>query len=262
MDECDDLAALARGERGPVRLYRRVVSAAASLLIVAVSALLVFQSGPMSATEYETKVGGRETVMLKDGSVITLNTDTRLSVALSGTERRILLEKGEAFFDVAKDKTRPFLVVVGKDVVRAVGTAFNVRRRADTTQVTVTEGIVEVNGATLSTLLHVGADLTINPAGIQTVELAPAEVESTVSWRTGMIHFSNKRLGAVVEELQYYAEKEIIVTNDQVSNLIVGGSFDTSNASSFLKGLEAIFPVKVIERDTVIILGYAQNTTP
>lgn len=267
-DECDDLSTLLHRERRPVRTYRWIAAVAASLLLVVVSTILIFQDGP-TATTYATEIGGLRTVMLKDGSIITLNTDTQISVALSNSERRILLKHGEAYFDVAKNKTRPFIVVVGKDVVRAVGTAFNIKRRAEVTKVTVMEGTVEVKTKVSSNTsdqrhhpslivpLEVGGDLTLSLGEIHKTQLKPSEIEHTASWRTGMIHFDGEKLGAIVEELQYYATKEIIFANDEVRNIIVGGSFDTTNVSSFLKGLELAFPISVIERDMVIVLSYA-----
>ena len=274
IEECDDLDTLAsKTIRLPfaiVRKYEWVSAVAASLLVVLVSGVLLF-GGNSSAGHYSTEVGELQTVMLDDGSIITLNTDTSLSVAYTDGERRVLLKHGEAFFDVAKDKNRPFNVVVGKDIVRAVGTAFNVKRRADIVKVTVTEGVVEVKRAPFSSALvdgekpvetvslDVGAALTIDAVGSHNAVLSTVEVERIVAWRTGLLHFDGTLLSSVVGELQYYAHKEIILTDKAVGELIVGGSLDTQNIAAFLKGLELTFQIKVIERDTVIILSTAND---
>ncbi|MFC3052552.1 FecR family protein [Kordiimonas pumila] len=239
---------------------------AASFLAIAVIVTTLLQTGPMSSI-YETAVGESRTIMLKDGSVITLNTDTRLSVALAANERRILLEKGEAYFDVAKDKSRPFLVVVGDETVRAVGTEFNIKHRNDITNIMVTEGIVEVKKNTpvptlsaqsqsMPVSLAVGGTLTTDPAGVRTSNLSPEELMHQTSWRRGMLHFKSKELSAVVQEVQYYVNKEIIIASDQASSILIGGSINTQNVTSFLKGLEVNFPVSVIERSSVIIISY------
>jgi transmembrane sensor len=248
-----------------------MTAVAASFLLLAVASLSLFDRGPMS-TMYETSVGESRTIMLKDGSVITLNTDTRLSVALASQERRILLERGEAYFDVAKDKARPFVVVVGDEVVRAVGTEFNIRRRSDVTNVMVTEGVVEVKknlpDATqgdasrplpVPVSLRVGDDLTVDHDGVRTNTLSAEELAQRTSWRRGMLHFKAKRLDAVVQEIQYYLDKEIIIASDDVADLMVGGSINTQNVASFLKGLELNFPVSVIERDSVIVISYRER---
>lgn len=72
-----------------------------------------------------------------------------------------------------------------------------------------------------------------------------------------MIYFDGAPLREIIEEVQYYTEKELILAADNVAGLIAGGSFDTENAPAFLRGLEAAFPIKVIERDHVIIFSYA-----
>ncbi|MBL4837086.1 MAG: FecR domain-containing protein [Kordiimonadaceae bacterium] len=286
IDECEDLSTLAsKNSRLPFALggkYGWISAIAACLLVVLVSGVIFFGNDPF-ANHYSTEVGELQTVMLEDGSIITLNTDTSLSVAFSDTERRILLKHGEAFFDVAKDKDRPFKVVAGKDIVQAVGTAFNVKKRADTTKVTVTEGVVEVKsepflgaltnkagtnkastnkvGPSGTISLAVGENLTISAAGTQNAVLSPLEVECIMAWRTGMLHFNGITLSNVVKELQYYAHKEIILTDEAVGELVVGGSLNTHNISAFLKGLELTFQIKVIERDTVIILSTITRQT-
>ncbi len=272
LGECEDLIMMEQVKyRRPINSFGWVATIAASVLMIAVSAILIFNGGSM-ATIYQTNVGDNETIMLNDGSIITLNTDTRISVALSDTERRILLEHGEAYFAVAKDNTRPFTVVIGDDIIRAVGTAFNIKRREEITKVTVTEGIVEVKTSAPTgasdkseqisapvSMLNVGEKLTIDQQGSRAIMLAPIDLEHTISWRTGMLHFNGERLGTVVREIQYYASKEIILASNQVSDLIVGGSFNTKNVTSFLKGLELTFPIKVIERDSVIIISYEKK---
>lgn len=270
--ECDDLIAVSRGERGPARAYRRMAAVAVSLLIFVVSVFVVLQFSGPAAQNYATAIGEQETVMLADGSIVTLNTDTRLSVVLSNEERRVFLENGEAFFDIAKDSARPFVVMVGNETVRAVGTAFNIRHRNDETEVTVIEGIVELNSMTAPTvpdgqeirpastvLLNVGDKATVTAEAISMALLSVNEVERTAAWRAGMIHFDSAPLAEIVGEIQFYFDKELILTGEKVESLIAGGSFNTNNAKAFLTGLEAAFPINVIERDEVIIISLAEE---
>lgn len=243
---------------------------AASIMLFITFSILFQPNGPI-AHIHKSGIGEMDTIMLNDGTVITLNTDTEISVAMSPDERKVLLVHGEAYFDVAKDTKRPFSVIIGKDVVRAVGTSFNIKHRTEVTRVTVTEGVVEVKSNPISSTslnllsfaspisLGVGANLTINGDTAQTNLLSSLELEQSVAWRTGMLHFNGEPLSAIVDELQYYAHKEIILASNQVSDLIVGGSFNVNNVSSFLKGLELTFPIKVIERENVIIISYAKK---
>ena len=95
---------------------------------------------------YFTRVGETETIDLDDGSTIVANTDSRLSVEYSETERRVTLDRGEAYFDVEPDPNRVFSVIAGDTTVRAVGTAFSVLRDGATIEVLVSEGAVETTG--------------------------------------------------------------------------------------------------------------------
>ncbi len=113
---------------------------AASLVLAAAGALTwyVSTSGPY----YHTAVGGIASVPMSDGSKVTLNTESAIRLAVSETERRVQLERGEAFFEVAKDPNRPFVVSAGNKRVIAVGTKFSVRRDGNDLRVFVTEGKV------------------------------------------------------------------------------------------------------------------------
>eukprot|EP01036_Dinobryon_divergens_P015726 gene15726-biopygen13930 len=114
-------------------------AAAVALLVLAASSLR-----PPRHTA-ETAVGAFQKFDLPDGSVAQLNTDSAIDAAFTATERRIRLVRGEVFFTVTKDPSRPFIVTSGPVAVRAVGTAFNVNLKAATVDVLVTEGVVELN---------------------------------------------------------------------------------------------------------------------
>lgn len=263
IEECHDIGRSAKQNPHSLRPYGWMATIAASIAVLILSSVLFLQTGPTAVT-YATLKGEMKTVMLKDGSLITLNTDTRLSASYSDGERRILLEKGEAYFEVAKDKTRPFNVIMGENIVRAVGTAFNIKRRKEFTQVTVTEGIVEVKIKTPSTspilkTLKIGADLKITPTESKTTLLSKAQMQKTASWRSGIIFFEEEPLSFIVQELQYYSRKEIILADKKVGKLIAGGSFNTQNVKAFLKALELTLPIKIIEREKVIILTYEND---
>src|SRR5581483_7239884 len=114
---------------------------AAALLIVSVGAWVLMRV----PTSFETEVGEQRSVVLQDGSVVTLNTSSHIDVDLRKDRRVIRLSRGEALFQVARDATRPFDVVAGPVTVQAVGTEFNVDRRDARTTVTVVEGQVRVS---------------------------------------------------------------------------------------------------------------------
>src|SRR5262249_37822743 len=133
---------ITRGTR-PFRLARW--SVAAALVLTTAAALIWFSRPP--GTTYATAVGAVESVPIADGSTITLNTATRVHVALTENSRNIDLERGEALFEPPHDPTRPFVVPAGDRRVIGVGTKFRVRREGEDTQVVAPGGKVQIEGA-------------------------------------------------------------------------------------------------------------------
>ena len=137
---------------------------------VATGLLLVNQDGVSGNGIYETRIGEQNTITLVDGSVIQLNTDSHIQVNYEDNQRNIVLMAGEAHFEVAKDRSRPFVVKAGDGMVRAVGTAFTVRINPEALKVIVTEGKVAL--AAVTTVLpettrirsHTNSSNTNNPA--------------------------------------------------------------------------------------------------
>ncbi|MEJ1963522.1 MAG: FecR domain-containing protein [Gammaproteobacteria bacterium] len=159
---------------------RGVRALAAAILLCAVlgAAWYVWPSG----SSYRTPVGGLASVPMEDGSRITLNTDSQIRVDLTVKERRVELQQGEAFFEVAHDASRPFIVRAGNKRVIAVGTRFSVRREANDVRVVVTEGKVRVEtegdpSSTSPEPLVAGTVAQASSAGVlvQTEPLAQAE---------------------------------------------------------------------------------------
>jgi len=131
-----------RRQHSRVRWWPAVGLAAALALVAGVS--WSRRAAPVEApARYETAVGGQRTIALPDGSELRLNTDTAVSVGFGAGERRVTLERGEAFFQVAKDAARPFVVAAGRTEARVLGTAFVVRLREEESEVLVAEGHVK-----------------------------------------------------------------------------------------------------------------------
>jgi transmembrane sensor len=209
---------------------------------------------------YRTAVGGTETVPLADGSVVTLNTDTEIRVALTRTARTVSLD-GEAFFEVAKDPVRPFVVDVGNERVTAVGTKFSVRREGESVRVAVTEGhvLVEAKANTAQPLAHLApGDVASADAGGILVRQKPiAQVEAEyLTWRQGYISFRDTPLGDVVKELNRYNVRKIKVTDPAVAAIRIGGEFRVANVDAFLRLIQQGAPVRVSEQGGYIVLQH------
>jgi transmembrane sensor len=205
-----------------------------------------------------TAVGQERDILLADGSVIALNTNTIVETDLSRRERQVYLRKGEAHFRVAHDRSRPFLVQAGDASVRAVGTEFEVRVREDRhVDVVVNEGQVEVRAAIpagpgnqplLRASVHAvsaGQQLSTASSAITVVPLSAQQILSDLAWREGAIVFNDEPLSAAVAEIERYTDARIVINDAAVGELKLGGRFRTGDLQGFLDGLQAALPVTV-----------------
>ena len=236
-----------------------IAIAAAILITLTVGALLLVTAHP--GTSYRTAIGSIKAVSMKDGSTITLNTDTDIRVAMSGTERRVDLDKGEAFFEVAKDLNRPFVVHIGDERVIAVGTKFSVLREADHVRVIVTEGRVRVERAeahqqTAAALVSKGSVALAGAAGVLIQDEALPEVEERLSWREGFVVFHETRLSDAVAELNRYNERQIVIDDPAVGSMRIGGHFRSNNAEGFVRLLAEALPIRIEGDDSRIVLHH------
>ena len=197
----------------------------------------------------QTRVGEQSVVLLPDGSKVTLNTASSIHADYSGPERRVILLGGEAFFDVAKDPARPFIVSAGSRQVVAVGTAFAVRVKDHQVQVTLVEGKVRVlrrsATSTSPTSLTQIAGVTLQPgtALIATDEgtdrLEQIDTTRATSWRIGKLVFDGERLADVVAEMNRYSREKLEISNPTLAARRVSGVFEPTDGPGFSKALEA-----------------------
>jgi transmembrane sensor len=224
--------------------------AASLLLVLGAGAYFWLVSG---GEHYVTPVGGVVSFTLKDDSKVTLNTDTEIRVDLTARERDVDLKRGEAFFEVAKDPQRPFVVSAGGKRVIAVGTQFSVRRDAQDLEVVVTEGKVRVEDAG-ETLLTPGAIAHAGDAGVLVQRKTVPEAQEHLSWRTGVLMFRDQTLGEVVAEFNRYNERKIVIEDPKIADLRIEGNFRTTNVDAFVRLLESGFPVRArVEDDRVLL---------
>jgi len=243
---------------------------AAAVFLVALLGALLWQTLFLHQETglYQTAIGEQKTVMLSDGSVITLNTDSEISVALTDTTRRLHLKRGEAYFEVAKDANRPFEVVVRNAFVRAVGTAFNISRRDHEVAVIVTEGQVEVksNFTPLpygqksnlrqkdKEILLAGDQIIFGEEKRERIRLNEQTIGRKILWREGKIILDEISLHDIIRQIQPYISERIVIANDDISDLTAGGVFKVGEMDSFFNALEVALPVRIIRKEGVIIL--------
>jgi len=238
--------------------------ALAASLIIAVAIASGWYLWP-SGTTYETPVGGIASLPLSDGSKVILNTNSEIKVAFTERERRIELTHGEAFFDVAKDPARRFIVTAGDKRVVTVGTAFAVRRDREKgeeqIQVVVTHGAVRFESANAQGVeaivprrLDAGSVARANRGGlmVQTKELP--ELEEQLSWRTGVLVFRDVTLAEAAAEFNRYNDRKIIIEDPAVAELRVAGNFRATNIDAFVRLLEQAYPVRTDLHEQEIVV--------
>jgi len=247
--------------------------AAAAMVLLAVSLGAYLRFVP-SADRYTTPVGGVASLPLQDGSTVTLNTATEVRVALTSKSRSVELDSGEAFFEVAKDPTRPFVVEAGDKRVIAVGTRFSVQRDGSDIRVAVTEGKVRVEDTSAPfTVVRANADHQSAPVSSGTNEIflgaggiartqrstillqhqPVAEVEDSLSWRRGYLVFHNTTLADAVAEFNRYNRHQITIDDPTIAALRISGTFRSSNHQAFVRVLHEGFSIQAT--------GDAQVTT-
>ena len=235
-------------------------AAAASAALVAAPQLL----GPGKL--YRTARGEQRRVSLADGSVMTLNTSTRVRVDFGEHERRLVLESGQAHFQVAKDAGRPFRVFVGADEVRAVGTAFDVRKDGRTAQVTLEEGVValyrpQAAGALSAAsgdrpapprrpaaILRPGQQARLAPKA--PVAVAEVDVGREQAWRLGRIILDAVPLADAVAEVNRYGGRRVVLSDPTLADVKISGVFHTGRPEDFVDAVVKAFPIQLSREDS------------
>jgi transmembrane sensor len=228
-------------------MRRRLVlsgSIAASLVLAAITVSTGFITHRTDTEAqpqvFATRLGEQRSVTLADGSVATLNTNSRIVVRYLASVRQIHLEQGEVLFKVAKNKERPFIVAAGDTIVRAVGTAFSVRvLPRHPVQVLVQEGVVEVSRggvSPVSPVRVVARTQTVVPtdAPIVVQSVSPPEVARGLAWETGHIAFAGKTLNDAAAEFARYNTIKIMV-DPAVANVTITGLFASNDPVGFAK---------------------------
>jgi transmembrane sensor len=256
-DHFDPVAAddLAPAEPKPAIWTRRRILAGTGGAIAAslVGGALLLGRSP----SYATAIGEVRRVPLPDGSIAAINTDSSVDVHFQ-TERRVIrLASGEAWFQVAKNRSRPFVVEVGKIRVRAVGTAFSVRRRDEGADVLVTEGVVEtwVEGAEGHLVrLSAGQQAYVaENAGIKVSTPQAARIDRTLAWRSGQIDLAGESLAEAIAEFNRYNSRKILLLDETIAREPLFGVFRTDDPVGFVTAIHHGMNVPVKTSDPVAI---------
>jgi transmembrane sensor len=237
----------------PAQRWRGVMLLAASLAGLTL-AFLGFRWVTLDGTGYDTGVGEVRRVALEDGSALTLNSNSRAIVRFQKKERTVKLLRGEALFEVAKDRSRPFVVHSGDVSVRAVGTAFAVRALPDDVVVSVTEGVVEVSEQQRPPQrVTVNEKAVVRPDTPVTITRQDAGVaQRSLSWRTGVLSFSGEPLAEAVREVNRYSTRQIEIADPTLGARPVIGIFKVGDVDAFAQAAAAALHTRMhVSGDTI-----------
>jgi transmembrane sensor len=209
---------------------------------------------------YETAIGEHSSVNLPDGTEVILNTDSHIQVTYTDRERYIVLSRGEAHFDVAKDEKRPLTVQAGDKYIQAVGTAFNVEMRLnEAVELIVTEGKVVVidniqpgKGIRHSIPIRITQDLpvvsegesaTLDSAGPQIRKMDADEIAADLSWREGNLIFEGETLEEAIFEISRYTSVKFEILDERLKTIRVAGLFKAGDINGLLETLQDNFQI-------------------
>lgn len=207
----------------------------------------------------ETELGEIRRVPLDDGSLAAVNTQTTLDVTLTPEVREIELARGEVWFQVAKDRARPFVVEAGAVRVKAVGTAFAVHRTGIGVDVQVTEGTVEVwreGGTGAVRRVSAGMRTFVGKApGAPRVVAAGDQIDRSLSWRTGQLVFEGDTVAEAAAAFNRYNAVKLEITDPALGQQKMIGRFRTNEPDAFARAAAALLDARVESGSDRIVLS-------
>jgi len=246
---------------GLVVTLPRALAVAVAIAIAAIGVSLYSRDAGLA-----TRVGEQRNLTLEDGTRISMNTASRVHVRYDRTARRVELDEGEAYFEVAKRPEWPFIVTAGGKQVVARGTAFVVRRDGDSLAVTLVEGKVIV-GPARESVAAAGAGIPLVPgqrltfAAHEQPKLDRPPLERVTAWQRGQIVMDHTRLADAVAEMNRYSRVTLKIEELQARQAEITGIFRVGDSESFALAVAQTYHLEVADRDGQIVLsGLPRNS--
>jgi transmembrane sensor len=253
---CGDVRALRpRRAVAPARAPRRRRWAVAAAMAASLAALASFDDLRLLwSADFHTATGETRIVALADGSKVQLGARSAIAVNYAGGRRALTLLEGEAFFEVAPDAARPFVVTAAQGSVTALGTSFDIALEGGGARVTVAEHKVAVASRGEKTLVEEGRQCDFGPATPTSAPVAVA-VQDATAWRRGKLIFVDRPLGEVVDILARYHHGYVLVASAAARKLRVTGVFDAADPIGALRAIEASLDLDAIHiGDYLVVL--------
>jgi transmembrane sensor len=238
--------------------WRLSIVAASIIAVVIAGAIVTYWNTPRYQT-YATAVGGRETLMLGDGSEVELNTDTVVRVPKGAGHRQIILDKGEAYFQIKHDAQNPFVVETGDGRVVDLGTEFVVRQRPNDTQVALIEGSARYEGAASggvrrSVILAPGDVVLATADSVSLAKKPASDLQMALGWRQGKLIFRHATLTDAVAEFNRYNDEKLVIGDASIADLEIRGTFRTADVALFATMTKQALGLQALRRGNEIII--------
>jgi transmembrane sensor len=243
---------------------RMLLGGVAAGVVALVAGVTPWVASQLGADVYATGIGEQRRIVLADGSTVELNTHSRIRVRLTEAARELQLLDGEAFFDVAHDATRPFRVLSGAVVVRAIGTQFNVYRQADRTVVTVIEGRVAVTSDELNSApeaVELGAGDAMQASGSAVLEAVPVDPAKATAWRARRLIFENATLAEAIAQFNRYNTQQLVIEDAALAAERIDGVFEADNPRALTNFLTRRGDVELVQRQGSLLLAPATRAS-
>lgn len=263
--DVDRILALDEGSRAevaepeaPSRWRRYAMAASVAVAMIGGSFAYDRLEGRIATARSEVRE-----LMLEDGSRLVLNSDSVVQVRFNDRERRVVLRRGEASFDVAHESARPFLVTADDLTVRAVGTRFAVGMDGEDVEVTVEEGVVavaEAGSAAPARLLRRNEEFVAAPTGGRRAALDGSEVERRLAWRRRQLIFNGDSLGRAAQEVNRYSQVRVYIDDPTLARAEFVGVFRMGDGRAFAHAAAQAFNGEVVVREDGLHLQRQQNS--
>lgn len=251
----------------------RYAFAAAAVLIVAVAGLALASPdfservARPSATEFASQVGEIRELTLADGSSVTLDTDSALRIDFTADERRLILSRGRARFEVAHDPDRAFVVVAGGGSIVALGTVFDVGIADRRVKVTLLRGTVEVrkadvgpNAGSVPAVQRLQPNQTIAFAASAPLPLPSPVRETDTQWASGMLAFDQTRLVDAVAEANRYSTAKIAIADPALNNLRITGAYRAGDIPGFAQSVADSLGLRITRAQDELVLSALERS--
>lgn len=242
----DPRPAMARHTACRPRTSRRAFLAGGTAVLAVAAVAMVVGPPDFLTSDHFTGTGELRSVTLADGTKVELDAHSAIALDYTDAVRTVRLLRGRAFFDVAKDASRPFTVFAADGSTTALGTRFVVHAWSGTVTISVEESAVSVVGPDRSdTVVNAGEYVTYDDKHLGSVH--PVDVESEVAWRRGKLIFEDRPLRQVLADVNRYRSGTIRVTDSRLLNMRVSGIFDINNPDGVLEAIRTTLPVRTFQ---------------